>query len=154
ISDRIAYINHDIDDAIRGHIITKIPDKFIKKLGASHGERIDTMIKDIIYNSENKGTISMSDEVAELTNDLRDFLFENVYYNKIAKSEEDKSMFIIEKIFEYYTKNFDQLPEFYLNIYHNNNFTRGEIIKDYIAGMTDRYVMKVFNDLYIPKPWI
>jgi dGTPase len=112
------------------------------------------MIKDIIQNSENKASISMSDEVAELTNDLRDFLFENVYYNKIAKSEEDKSMFIIEKIFEYYTKNFDQLPEFYLNIYHNNNFTREEIIKDYIAGMTDRYAMKVFNDLYIPKPWI
>jgi len=154
ISDRIAYINHDIDDAVRGHIITKIPDKFIIKLGASHGERINTMIKDIIQNSENKASISMSDEVAELTNDLRDFLFENVYYNKIAKSEEDKSMFIIEKIFEYYTKNFDQLPEFYLNIYHNNNFTREEIIKDYIAGMTDRYAMKVFNDLYIPKPWI
>ncbi|MDI9496644.1 MAG: deoxyguanosinetriphosphate triphosphohydrolase [Bacillota bacterium] len=154
ISDRIAYINHDIDDAVRGHIITKIPDKFIKKLGAGHGDRINTMITDIIQNSEGRNKITMSDEIADLTNELRDFLFENVYYNRIAKSEEEKSMFIIEKIYEYYTKNFDHLPEFYLNIYHNNNFSRGEIIKDYIAGMTDRYAMKVFNELYIPKPWI
>ncbi|NLK65851.1 MAG: deoxyguanosinetriphosphate triphosphohydrolase [Tissierellia bacterium] len=154
ISDRIAYINHDIDDAVRGHIITEIPDKFLKKLGSSHGKRINTMIMDIIQNSENKNTIIMSDEIAELTNELRDFLFENVYYNKIAKSEEDKTMFIVEKIYEYYTKNFEHLPEFYLNIYKNNNFSKGEIIKDYIAGMTDRYAMKIFNDLYIPKPWI
>jgi dGTPase len=145
ISDRIAYINHDIDDAVRGHIITKIPDKFLKNLGSSHGQRINTMIMDIIENSENKNKIVMSDEVAELTDELRNFLFENVYYNKVAKSEEDKTMFIVEKIFEYYSKNFEQLPEFYINIYNNNNFSKGEIIKDYIAGMTDRYAMKVFE---------
>ncbi len=154
ISDRIAYINHDIDDAIRGHIISEIPDKFIEKLGSSHGRRINTMIMDIIQNSENKNDIVMSDDVAELTKGLREFLFENVYYNKIVKSEDDKITFILEKIYEYYIKNFDALPEFYLNIYNNNNFSREEIIKDYIAGMTDRYAMKVFDDLYIPKPWL
>ncbi|HNZ82106.1 MAG TPA: deoxyguanosinetriphosphate triphosphohydrolase [Sedimentibacter sp.] len=154
ISDRIAYINHDIDDAVRANIITKIPDKFIIKLGSSHGRRINTMIMDIIHNSADKNNIVMSDEVAELTKELRDFLFENVYYNKIAKSEDEKIMFIVEKIYEYYTKNFDALPEFYLNIYNNNSFSREEIIKDYIAGMTDRYAMKVFDDLYIPKPWL
>ena len=63
-------------------------------------------------------------------------------------------MFIVEKIYEYYTKNFDFLPEFYVNIYNNNNFSKKEIIKDYIAGMTDRYAMKVFEELYIPKPWL
>ena len=109
---------------------------------------------DIIHNSADKNNIVMSDEVAELTKELRDFLFENVYYNKIAKSEDEKIMFIVEKIYEYYTKNFDALPEFYLNIYNNNSFSREEIIKDYIAGMTDRYAMKVFDDLYIPKPWL
>ncbi len=154
ISDRIAYINHDIDDAIRGNIISKIPDKFLINLGSSHGQRINKMIMDIIQNSENKSKIRMSDEVSELTKELREFLFENVYFNKIAKSEEDKIMFVVEKIYEYYTKNFDSLPEFYLNIYNNNNFSKGEVIKDYIAGMTDRYAMKVFDELYIPKPWL
>lgn len=153
ISDRIAYINHDIDDAIRANIISEIPDKFLKKLGNSHGERINTMIMDIIHNSENKNNIVMSPEIADLTKELREFLFENVYYNKVAKSEEEKTMFIVEKIYEYYTKKFDSLPEFYLNIYNNNKFSKGEIIKDYIAGMTDRYAMKVFEELYIPKPW-
>jgi dGTPase len=154
ISDRIAYINHDIDDAVRGKIISKIPDKFLAELGIDHDVRINTMIMDVIQNSENKNKIIMSDKIAELTSELRDFLFENVYYNKVAKSEEDKTMFIVEKIYEYYTKNFDSLPEFYLEIYNNNNnFSKGEIIKDYIAGMTDRYAMKVFEDLYIPKPW-
>ena len=111
-SDRIAYINHDIDDAARGCIIKSIPEKFLNKLGRSHGQRINTMIMDIIENSQNKNEIIMSEEVAQITNELRDFLFENVYYNKIAKSEEDKTMFIVEKIYEYYTKNFHALPEF------------------------------------------
>ncbi|NLJ57488.1 MAG: deoxyguanosinetriphosphate triphosphohydrolase [Tissierellia bacterium] len=153
ISDRIAYINHDIDDAIRGNIINNIPEKFLKTLGYSHGERINTMILDIILNSKDKNKITMSDEIAEATYNLREFLFENVYYNKIAKSEEDKTMFIVEKIYEYYRKNFDALPEFYLEIYDNNNFGKEEVIKDYIAGMTDRYAMKIFEQLYIPKPW-
>ena len=96
----------------------------------------------------------MSDEIAELTAELRDFLFENVYYNKVAKSEEDKTMFIVEKIYEFYTKNFESLPDFYLKVYDNNSFGREEIIKDYIAGMTDRYAMKIFQELYIPKPWL
>jgi dGTPase len=153
ISDRIAYINHDIDDAVRGNIINKIPDKFLINLGSSHGNRINTMIMDVIQNSVNKNKIIMSDKIAELTTELRDFLFENVYYNKVAKSEEDKTMFIVEKIYEYYTKNFNSLPDFYLNVYNNNSFSKDEIIKDYIAGMTDRYAMKIFEELYIPKPW-
>lgn len=154
ISDRIAYINHDIDDAVRAGIIKteQLPDKFLNQLGNSHGQRINKMIVDIINHSDND-KIAMSEEINYLTTKLRDFLFENVYYNKIAKSEEDKATFIIEKIFEYYTKNFECLPEFYLKIYNDNNFSKSEIIKDYIAGMTDRYAMRVFEELYIPKPW-
>lgn len=155
ISDRIAYINHDIDDAIRAGIIKdgQIPEKFLQKLGYTHGQRINTMIVDIINNSLDKDKISMSKEIDLYTNDLRDFLFENVYYNKIAKSEEDKATFIIGKIYEYYNKHFDSLPEFYLKIYEDNNFSKSEIVKDYIAGMTDPYAMKTFEELYIPKPW-
>jgi len=154
ISDKIAYINHDIDDAVRGNIINEIPGKFLEGIGSSHGKRINNMIMDVIRNSENKNEIIMSDEIAELTAELRDFLFENVYYNKVAKSEEDKTMFIVEKIYEFYTKNFESLPDFYLKVYDNNSFGREEIIKDYIAGMTDRYAMKIFQELYIPKPWL
>jgi len=155
ISDRVAYINHDIDDAIRANIITpeQLPEKFLKLLGYTHGQRINTMIVDIIYNSMNNEKIVMSDGIAQSTSELRDFLFENVYYNKIAKSEEEKTTFIVGKIYEYYTKNFDCLPEFYLQIHNEGKFTKSEIIKDYIAGMTDRFAMKIFEDLYIPKPW-
>ena len=155
ISDRIAYINHDIDDALRAGIIEsgQIPGKFLVNLGYTHGQRINKMIIDVINNSMDKDVISMSDETNYYTNGLRDFLFENVYYNKVAKSEEEKANFIIEKIFEYYKNNFESLPEFYLKIYENNNFSKSEIIKDYIAGMTDPYAMKTFEELYIPKPW-
>lgn len=155
ISDRIAYINHDIDDAERANIISKdqIPERYLNVVGYTHGKRINTMIVDVILNSKNLDKIKMSDEISECTSELRDFLFENVYYNIIAKSEDEKTTFIIEKIFEYYIKHFDALPEFYLTIYNENSFSKSEIIKDYIAGMTDRYAMKVFEDLYIPKPW-
>lgn len=155
ISDRIAYINHDIDDAVRACIINpeQIPDKFLQKLGYTHGQRINTMIVNVINNSIDKDKICMSDEIDHYTTELRDFLFENVYYNKIAKSEEEKTTFIVSKIFEYYTKHFESLPKFYLMIYEKNNFSKSEIIKDYIAGMTDRFAMKTFEELYIPKPW-
>ncbi len=155
ISDKIAYINHDIDDAVRAGIIkhSDIPEIYLSILGFTHGQRINTMITDIISNSMDKNIISMSDEINNYTLKLRDFLFKNVYYNKIAKSEEDKSIFIISKIFEYYAKHFEALPDFYIKIYNNNNFSKSEIIKDYIAGMTDRYAMKTFEELYIPKPW-
>jgi dGTPase len=155
LSDRIAYINHDIDDAVRAGIIetNQIPEKFLINLGYTHGQRINKMIVDVIKNSVDKEKITMSDEIDYYTSGLRDFLFEHVYYNKIAKSEEDKTVFIVEKIFEYYNKNFESLPEFYLKIFDDYNFSKSEIIKDYIAGMTDRYAMKVFEELYIPKPW-
>jgi dGTPase len=155
IADRIAYINHDIDDALRANIIKneQIPKEYADILGDSHGKRINTMILDILNNSTDKNEISMSKDIQSATNGLRDFLFQNVYFNKVAKSEEDKTMFIIEKIFEYYTKNFENLPKFYLDIYEKNNFSKNEVIKDYIAGMTDVYAMKVFEDLYIPRPW-
>ena len=154
-SDRIAYINHDIDDAQRANIIKQdqIPEEYLTILGDTHGKRINTMILDIIENSKNYDEIIMSDEILKCTTSLRSFLFENVYYNKIAKGEEDKATFIIEKIFDYYSKNFEALPEFYIKIFDSSDYSKEEIIKDYIAGMTDTYVMSIFEELYIPKPW-
>lgn len=155
ICDRVAYINHDIDDAERANIIRleQIPEEYLKHIGYTHGERINTMILNIIENSKNSVEIKMSSEISECTAKLREFLFENVYFNKVAKSEDEKTTFIIERIFDYYNKHFDLLPDFYLKIYNENNFSKADVIKDYIAGMTDRYAMKVFEDLYIPKPW-
>lgn len=154
-ADRIAYINHDIDDAIRAGIINKkdLPKDCIQVLGDSHGSRINTMILDIINNSLNKNQITMSTNIDLMTNKLRNFMFEHVYLNKSAKTEEDKAEYIITELYKYYIKNQDMLPMEHINIYTNIDSTIEDIICDYIAGMTDRYVVNIFTKIFIPKPW-
>jgi dGTPase len=154
-ADRIAYINHDIDDAIRGHIINQsdLPMDCIEVLGKTHGERINTMIIDIIVNSLGKNDIKMSEEVGEKTNKLRQFMFDNVYLNKKAKSQEDKAEYILTELFRYYYKHKDKLPKEHLSIYEDYNATIEDIICDYIAGMTDRYVVNLFKHIFVPKRW-
>lgn len=154
-ADRIAYINHDIDDAIRAKIIKveDLPNDCIKVLGNSHGVRINTMILDIIKNSKGKNFISMSEEVGKYTNQLRQFMFKEVYYNSIAKSEDDKAEYMIEQLYKYYLKKNNSIPVEHLKLYKNKEFSLEDIICDYIAGMTDRYAVKLFTDLFIPKPW-
>lgn len=162
VSDRIAYINHDIDDAIRANIITieQIPKEYLEIIGFTHGQRINTMINDIINYSKDRKEIRMSDRIFEATIKLREFLFENIYFNKTAKSEEHKAEFLIRNLFEYYVDNFDKVPKYYLDLYNNTggtdskyNFTKEEIVKDYISGMTDRYAIKVFKEIFVPLPW-
>lgn len=155
IADRIAYINHDIDDAVRAKVINNedLPKDCIDVLGNSHGERINTMIVDIINNSRYKEKISMSPLIGEKTDKLRKFMFENVYYNKKAKSEEDKAEYIIEQLYKYYLKNKNHLPKEHLKLYDNIESTLEDIICDYIAGMTDRYVVSIFMNTFVPKPW-
>jgi dGTPase len=154
-SDRIAYINHDIDDAIRAGVIKResLPKNSVEILGKSHGERINTMILDIIKNSMEKDVIKMSDDVGEATNDLRDYMFQNVYLNNNAKSEEYKAEYVIEQLYKYYFKNIDALPQEHLKIYKNIDCDIEDIICDYIAGTTDRYVVNLFNNIFLPKPW-
>jgi dGTPase len=154
-ADRIAYINHDIDDAIRAGIIKQedLPKECVEALGFSHGERINTMIIDIIENSLNKDYIMMSEEVGKLTNALRDFMFENVYLNKNAKTEEEKTEYIITELYNYYLRNNDRIPSEHLAVYEHVDATLEDIICDYIAGMTDRYAVNLFKDIFIPKPW-
>lgn len=156
ISDRIAYINHDIDDAIRAGIITtdKIPGIILDILGHTHGKRINIMIVDVITNSENKNKIAMSYDIKHHTDALREFLFKNVYYNSVAKSEDLKSEYIIKKLFEHYTINYKILTNIFDKQINNDDKTnQQEIVKDYIAGMTDRYAIKKFKDIYLPVPW-
>lgn len=154
-ADRIAYINHDIDDALRARIIklNDLPKDCIQILGSTHGNRINTMIVDIIENSLNKNYISMSTEVGDKTNKLRNFMFENVYFNRNAKSEEEKTEYIISELYKYYYKNQDKLPVEHLRIFDNIEASIEDIICDYIAGMTDRYVVNLFTNIFIPKPW-
>ncbi len=154
-ADRIAYINHDIDDAIRARIIQveELPKKCINVLGNTHGERINTMIMDLVINSEDKNKITMSKLIGENTDELRDWMFINVYFNIKAKSEEGKAQYIIEELYKYYLKNIDNLPKEHLAMYKNFQSSKEDIICDYIAGMTDRYVVNVFESIFIPRPW-
>ena len=154
-ADRIAYINHDIDDAIRACILkdNELPNKAIQVLGNSHGIRINTMIMDIIINSEDRDSITMSAIVQENTEELRDFMFKNVYLNNKAKSEEGKAEYILEELYKYYLNNIDNLPKEHLQMYKNIVSSKEDIICDYIAGMTDRYVVNVFTNIFIPRPW-
>lgn len=154
-ADRIAYINHDIDDAIRADIIRQedLPIECMETLGDSHGIRINTMILDIIQNSLDKDFITISKKTRESMDRLRSFMFENVYLNRKAKSEEDKTEYIISELYKYYLKNMHKLPKEHLRIYDFIESNKEDIICDYIAGMTDRYVINLFTDNFLPKPW-
>lgn len=154
IADRIAYINHDIDDAIRANIIKReeLPRDCIERLGKYHGERINSMIVDVIENSLGTGSIAMSEEIDYYTEKLRGFMFERVYLNKAAKSEEDKAKYIIEQLYLYYINNFNKLPKEHIKLYDEGEL-KEDIICDYIAGMTDRYAVNLFKELFVPKSW-
>lgn len=154
-ADRIAYINHDIDDAIRANIIKDddLPKECVEILGKSHGIRINTMIMDIIINSEDKNMIYMSPVIGNNTEKLRQFMFDNVYFNNKAKSEEGKAEYILEELYKYYFKNIDNIPMEHLAMYENIESSKADIVCDYIAGMTDRYVVSVFTNIFVPKPW-
>lgn len=154
-ADRIAYINHDIDDAIRAGVISEdmLPKECLDILGETHGKRINTLITDIIENSINHGTIVMSETIGYQMEKLRQFMFENVYFNKKAKKEDDKAEYIVEQVYNYFFTHFDKLPDNTKKIYVDTSATKEDIICDYIAGMTDRFILSTFMDLFVPKAW-
>ena len=153
LSDRIAYINHDIDDAIRGNVLKKeqLPLDILEHLGFSHGDRINNMILNIINNSINKENIHMSPLMEGATNELRNFLFENIYIDSIAKKEEKKAQNIIIELYHYFQNHIEHLPEEFKARLEIDPKER--VIVDYIAGMTDRYAINKFTQLFIPAPW-
>ncbi len=150
-SDRIAYINHDIDDALRAGIIDDIPSECSSLLGSTHSKRIDTMIRDVVEASLNKPKVRMSERIEEATELLRQFMFENVYLGSEAKEEEKKAENMIKLLFEFYTHN----PKMMGTDAERNVTQYGlmQAVTDYIAGMTDVYAVNVFKDIYIPKGW-
>ncbi len=152
MADRIAYINHDIDDAVRAGVISEesIPMECRRILGATHGERIQNMIVDIINNSMDKPQVAMTDEVYEAMMELRSFMFRNVYTNPVAKAEDDKAKEILVTLFDTFTKEPETLVKAGLSPIV---FESERDVCDYIAGMTDNYAIYVFKTLFIPQSW-
>lgn len=155
LSDKIAYINHDMDDAIRGGILTEedIPERIRSVLGNSCKQRLNTMVHDVIINSMDRPEISMSPPVDRAMRELRGFMFENVYLNPNAKGEEDKAVHMIEQLFDFYVKHLDLLPRQYLDAMTEAGSSRERVVCDYIAGMTDSYAVKKFEEFFVPESW-
>ena len=155
MSDKIAYVNHDIDDAIRGGILSEadIPPKYRQILGNSTKERLNTITHDVIINSMDKPVVKMSEEVEEAMQGLRNFMFENVYRNPLAKQEENKAIEMIKNLYHYYMEHLDKIPQEYLQLMEKNNDSKEQVICDYIAGMTDNYAVKTFQEIFVPESW-
>lgn len=153
IADRIAYINHDIDDACRGGVINEkdIPQIITDVLGRTHSERIDTLISDTVRNSYGKRKIVMSSDVEEAMIRLRNYMFDFVYVGSSAKEEEKKVSGIIKGLFEYYMENPGALPLHLQEIAWKDGVERA--VCDYIAGMSDRFAIYTYNSIYVPKSW-
>ncbi|KYH32877.1 deoxyguanosinetriphosphate triphosphohydrolase [Clostridium tepidiprofundi DSM 19306] len=155
-SDKIAYVNHDIDDSIRAGLLNEkdIPKYILDVLGYSHSERIDTLVKDCIYSTidniknGNKRVI-LSERIEVALQKLRNFMFENIYQGDILKVERDKAKFVLRQVFNYFLKNPKEMPSFYLNIVNDEGLHQG--VADYISGMSDDYCLFLFNKIYVPK---
>lgn len=153
LADRIAYINHDIDDAIAGGFITKddLPKDLIAVLGESSSQRINAMIYSIYKESDGKNQVKMEDDIYKATMDLRAFLFDRVYTHDAFMKEEKKADRMITALYEYYKKHIDALPKFYISLSETDGIDTA--ISDYISSMSDGFVIKTFTDLYVPKNW-
>ncbi len=153
ISDMVAYINHDVDDAVRAGIVTEqdLPPNVRRTLGESHSVRINTITEDIISRSFGKNDIVMSPEIQAAVKEFRDFMFAEVYKNPKAKSEEEKVGGILGGIYGYYVKNPDKLPEDYKMFIEQAGLER--TVCDYVAGMTDKYAIYKYSDIFIPAAW-
>ncbi len=149
-ADRIAYINHDIDDAIRAGILKpfELPEKCIRVLGKTHGERIDTMIADVVRESQGQSSVIMSDLVREATEELHSFMFKNVYLDAWRDEEERKCEHLIFTLFGYFCEHPERMPNEHIQTAYNEGTERG--VADYIACMTDRYAMRIYEKAFIP----
>ena len=152
-SDQIAYVNHDIDDAIRAGILTNddIPDAITDVLGHTHSQRINTLVTDAIFTSREAGTVMLSPAVDNALKTLRSFMFERVYRNPVAKAEESKAQDMLQRMFEYYVKHPEALPEDFHPQLSFEGIERN--VCDYIAGMTDNYAVDKFTEIFIPMGW-
>ena len=152
-ADQIAYVNHDIDDAIRAGILTAedIPRDIAAILGENQRDRINTLVCDMIFTSREAGSICMTQEIQKSLADLRSFMFARVYHNPVAKGEESKARDMLQMLFRFYVDHPEQLPaDFQPQLSFDG---LGRTVCDYIAGMTDNYAIEKFNEIFVPSGW-
>jgi len=155
LADKIAYIHHDMDDAVRAGILKEsdVPKEIRDVIGDSTGARLDTLIHDIVTASMGKADILQSETVEKAMKNMRQFMFENVYQNPIAKAEEGKAEVLMETLYRHFMKNIDDLPEEFLNLLSEGE-PREQVVCDFVGAMTDRYAISTYEDIYIPKSWV
>jgi dGTPase len=151
-ADRIAYVNHDVDDALRAGVLRaeEVPATVVETLGATHGQRVKTLVIDMVRESEEAGEIGLSERVSVGLEALRDFLFDRVYLRSEARAEQDKALGVVRALFAYYLEHPEEVPAEYLK-------TPGDLpthIADYIAGMTDRFALRAYEQLFLPQSWL
>ncbi|MBQ9695399.1 MAG: deoxyguanosinetriphosphate triphosphohydrolase [Oscillospiraceae bacterium] len=151
VADRIAYINHDIEDAIRAGILTAddLPREAVEILGYSHTERITTLVAAVIAHGTD--TIGMAPEIQQAHDLLHSFMYENVYHNLNAKAEEQKAKILIEELYRYFRQHPEKMPELYRKIAQDEDVDRA--VCDYISGMSDGYAVDLYSELFIPRFW-
>ncbi|MBQ4275387.1 MAG: deoxyguanosinetriphosphate triphosphohydrolase [Lachnospiraceae bacterium] len=154
LSDKIAYFHHDMDDAIRGGILTEddVPADIRKVLGDTTGERLDKFIHDIVTNSLGKNDIIMSPEVADAMVKMKEFMYESVYKNPVAKREEGRAKLLISNLYDYYLVHTECLPKELINLIEKGEHEE-RVVCDHIAAMTDRFAIAKFEEIYIPRVW-
>jgi dGTPase len=151
-ADRIAYVNHDVDDAIRAGLLGEgdLPDGAAKVLGSSHGDRINTLVTNLVHQSDGSEEIRLSQPVLAALEELRDFLFHRVYLRPEARDEQRKAVELVRSLFAYYLEHPEAVPAEY-------RATRDELptqVADYIAGMTDRFALRSYEQLFLPQRWL
>jgi dGTPase len=154
VSDTIAYVNHDLDDALRAEVIKRsdIPKKVLRVLGDTHSTRIDTMVKDLIYRSLEKDLkeLRMSDDILSVTCTLRDFLYERVYESEKLIKEFRKAKKVLQDLYTYYLEHVDEV---FVAIPKEEKLDRHRVVCDFIAGMTDRFALMTYERLFLPQQW-
>lgn len=155
LSDKIAYIHHDMDDAMRAGLLKEsdVPKSIGEVIGYTARERLDHIIHDIVVNSEGKDDICMSIPVENAMKELRMFMFDNIYENPVAKGEEGKAESLIEVLYEYYLSHMELLPKERIAFMERQNVPKEIIVCDHVAGMSDRFAIAKYEEIYIPKNW-
>jgi dGTPase len=151
-ADRIAYVNHDVDDAVRAGVLRRrdLPENVVRTLGETHGRRVDRLVTDLVDRSEDAAEIGLSDDVAAALHELREFLFDRVYLRSEAHEEQRKAVELVRTLFSYYLEHPEAVPAEYQQ-------APGDLptrIADYIAGMTDRFALRTYEQLFLPRGWL
>jgi dGTPase len=151
-ADRIAYVNHDVDDAIRAGVLrdTDLPAEVTAVLGDTHASRVNALVTDLVAGSEDSDRIALSEPAFRALDVLRAFLFERVYERDEARAEQDKAIGLVRSLFAYYLDHPDQVPE----EYHRAPGDLPTRVADFIAGMTDRYALRTYEQLFLPQGWL